>query len=231
LPFPLGPALLGGAGLIGNLISGLFGSSAQDKANETNLRIARENRDWQENMSNTAYQRATTDMKQAGLNPIMSVMPASSPGGSTADVDPVNPMSGMAGLAGSVGTALDAARLGNETKAVDAKSALDSAAAMTEVAKAKATDSSARESQLRGDLLNSTMGSQVSQEKYKGEQAEADRKMLEYDNIMKRVQQGVGIGSSALDMVDPLKGLLKGKGSSGWSGKSKDLFDYMNRRP
>ena len=38
-----------------------------------NAQQAKLSRDWQEKMSNTAYQRAITDMKSAGLNPILAV--------------------------------------------------------------------------------------------------------------------------------------------------------------
>jgi len=82
-------SILGGpvGGLLGSVVGGIFGSRGQDKANKTNIMLARENRAWQERMSNTAYQRAANDLDKAGLNRILALgSPAGTPSGNVAQV-------------------------------------------------------------------------------------------------------------------------------------------------
>lgn len=71
-----------------SLLSGVMGYKGQQQANETNLQSAREQMQFQERMSNTAYQRGVEDMKAAGLNPMLAYTQggASSPVGAQTTV-------------------------------------------------------------------------------------------------------------------------------------------------
>ncbi len=107
MPTPATTAALIGAG--SNLLGGLFSASGIRDQNRKNLQIAREQMQFQERMSNTAYQRSAVDLEKAGLNRILALgKPASTPAGQTARMENTKAPMGAA----IASTAMQVAQIG-----------------------------------------------------------------------------------------------------------------------
>lgn len=149
----------------------------QHKSNRMNLKIAREQMDFQERMSNTEYQRSTADLKAAGLNPMLSMMKgggASTPPGSSAVMQ--NEYSGAANSAGAIARVLTNALM----KAQVAKTTAEADKAQSEATVLKASVPYSAESALQSvRKLSAETESAIHQSEIKRIERLAESKMYE----------------------------------------------------
>lgn len=228
----IGAGIISGLGsLLGGIFSGVSQASAQDSANNTNIMLNRENRDWMTHMSNTSVQRNVNDMRNAGINPLLAAGGgASSPSTSAAEVAASNPASGLGGIGSAVQTAMDVSRTESQLeinekqgKVIDStdqnvrhdskkkisETQLNNAAQMTELERAKQVAASAQDLRLRNEFMRETFKDKVSKSRLEGSQAEYDQQMLKYDNLIKRARDAMDLTSSAATVASPIGRAVK----------------------
>ncbi len=100
----------------------------KERQNRDNRKEAEKQRNFQERMSNTSYQRAIEDMKMAGINPMLAYMQggASSPGGAQARMEDV--------LSPALSSAMHLMRMKKEMKLLDAQATATSHAGLKSMA-------------------------------------------------------------------------------------------------
>lgn len=161
-----------------NIAGYLTGAAQTAEANKQNAEQAQLNRDWQEYMSNTAYQRGYADMKAAGLNPILAGGSggASTPSGAQAEMQPAPSWSESAAklgetfnsVSGGLNSLSNAAKTSIESKFVEptAKAEIAKTTAETVKTQAETANIEAQTAQLRKEFEILSREDQIEQETF-----------------------------------------------------------------
>lgn len=219
--FLIGAAISGA----GSLATNLFNQSNVEETNKANAQQAQMNRDWQERMSNTAYQRGMADMKAAGLNPILAYQKggASSPGGAQAAMqtfeakNPVEP---------AIHTALAVRRSAQELE--NMKYTADNIQANTAKTISEENNNKVKLQILGNELSPAELAkvrADLDKEAYKGKITSSARKLGTSAEELSRVTDpGLSSAKKAVDVISPFRSYKTETTRSGskWNSKGEE---------
>lgn len=227
-------AISGGGGLLGTWMTNEANAKMQHEANQWSAAIAAENRQWQERMSNTAHQREVSDLRAAGLNPILSATRgtgASTPSGNAPQMQAAR----MENVIGSgLSSAKDAYSLALARESTTADVALKDASVAQAAASTAASISSAKklDAETTGiEVENANRDYESRARRSKADLDELrnrfDKDAATYDAIMNRAEQASGMVGNLV----PAGKLIRSGVDAVTRSEHKSMKEFLNRKP
>jgi hypothetical protein len=173
-----------------------------DHAMDRSSTEAAVDRAFQERMSNTSYQRATEDMKKAGINPMVAFQQggAGTPSGAmgqshTARMENI--------FAGAMSSAMDYTKMKKELESADSGIALNQANATNALAQAQSAGSSAKFTDTNRASVESQLNAIKAEAAARAKKASWDVKAGDYDAIMSRANRDSGTAANIMKAIKP----------------------------
>jgi len=231
------PAIAAGAIGIGTAAGSYFSAKDTNKKNaeiaaaqnKANAEIAQKQMDFQERMSNSAYQRAMADMKAGGLNPMLAYQQggASTPGGAGI---PSTAPSFKNPIGDALVTGLNSAQsqraLQKDLAAQESQQALNDSAISTQTTQQNLNQSSAKKANAEAATAEAELPSRAARAKLEKANAETDLRYQGVDQMIKRGKAGMGLINSAKDAALDWSPKITPK----YQDKQKDYYDKNTNR-